>query len=342
MGGGEGKRKKSQSSPQLAENTPGNRVSGRAPKMANQTLSPSQTQSFLQQPYPGVYPPQYGSPQFMPNVLQTPTQLHNPFQTTVLEQLTAMESRLKKLDTIEEQISSVSKQLTKMNTRVSSLETKLEDTNRKLSDIEQSRSVDAQICQEINTKQTEIDKHLKDEASRISQMSRDLDQLKRVNTNLSEDIIDLQSRSMRDNLMFFGFPEPQNPDDRKKEDCSAKICNFCVEQLHIPDAATTIKLDRAHRVGRYVQGKTRPIVAKFNFHQDKLNVKRKAFEHLDRQSNFRVADQFPKQIQERRKRLIPAMIHAKQRGKNAVLSYDKLFINGQQFTADNISAYDTN
>ena len=51
----------------------------------------------------------------------------------------------------------------------------------------------------------------------------------------------------------------------------------------------------------------RPIVAKFNYYQDKLVVKKRAFDTLDRStSKFGVSDQFPKVIQDRRKSLIPA------------------------------------
>ena len=95
--------------------------------------------------------------------------------------------------------------------------------------------------------------------------------------------------------------------------------------LAIDGAGDRIKIDRAHRTGKYDTGKKRPIVVKFNFHQDKIEIKNKAREKLTN-TQFRVSEQYPREIQERRKKLIPELI---KEGKHAVLAYDKLYINGR-------------
>ena len=101
--------------------------------------------------------------------------------------------------------------------------------------------------------------------------------------------------------------------------------------IAIDGAGDRIKIDRAHRIGKYDTGKKRPIVVKFNFHQDKIEIKNKAREKLTN-TQFRVSEQYPREIQERRKKLIPELIKAKQEGKHAVLAYDKLYINGRLHT----------
>jgi len=71
----------------------------------------------------------------------------------------------------------------------------------------------------------------------------------------------------------------------------------------------------------------------FNHFPDKQLIKHK-FRDIDNQSSssdpsrIRCSEHFPPVIQEHRKKLIPAMIKAKQEGRTAYLSYDKLFING--------------
>lgn len=55
------------------------------------------------------------------------------------------------------------------------------------------------------------------------------------------------------------------------------------------------------------------------------------------QPKIRVSEQFPKIIQERRRVLIPAMIKAKNDGKPAYISYDKLFINNKMYTVENVA-----
>ena len=128
---------------------------------------------------------------------------------------------------------------------------------------------------------------------------------------------------MRDNLLFFNFIEVDTADGRSNEDCTTKILDFCETILQMNDATENIKIDRANRIGRYNSDKKRPIVVKFNYHQDKLSVKRKAYELL-KNSTYGVADQFSKVIQDRRRKLVPLMIKVKNEGKRAVLSYDKL------------------
>ena len=343
--------------------------------MASQMSSPPPSQSILPQipPYVGangqIYSPiqstinpQYpsgvanpGQPYAMPcnnntqqhissgyqpsQVTQAPSQSQQfgnfNFQQFVVDKLEALDRRLNKLDIIETQMSSLSQKLSNMDGRVSSLEGKLHTNNCRISEIEASRAYDSQTCDELQTKQSSIDKQLTEISKSKKKLSDQHDILQSQTARMTEDILDLQSRSMRDNLLFFNFEEPNSFDGRASEDCSKVVLDFCSDTLQMTDAPNTIKLDRAHRIGRYNPAKKRPIVAKFNFHQDKLSVKRKATELL-KHSDFGVGDQFPKPIQDRRRKLIPIMIKAKNDGKRAVLAYDKLYVNNVLITADSI------
>ena len=53
-----------------------------------------------------------------------------------------------------------------------------------------------------------------------------------------------------------------------------------------------------------------------------------------RATSFNVADQFPQEVKEKRKQLIPTMLAARREGKRAVLVRDKLFINGVSYTPE--------
>ena len=185
---------------------------------------------------------------------------------------------------------------------------------------------------------------MREESERLSKMAREHESLKRENASLTSEITDLQARSMRDNLLFFGLDEAGTPDERRAENCAEKILSFCSDMLNIPDAQSTIKVERAHRIGTYQNGKRRPIVVKFNHYPDKLTVKQRAREVFPNpgpnnptESRYRVGDQFPKAIQERRKQLIPILVKAKNDKKRAFLSYDKLCIEGTMYTVDTVS-----
>ncbi|XP_045214329.1 uncharacterized protein LOC123564656 [Mercenaria mercenaria] len=227
----------------------------------------------------------------------------------------------------------MTQKLTQMDRRVFSLESKLSETNSKLIEIEASRHFDSQLCDEIRSKQVDIDQMIRDETRKYTQIAKDYDNLKQENNRLSEEMLDIQSRSMRDNLLFFNFEECKVPEERKAEDCRKKLLDFFATDLGIQEAQTSIKIDRAHRVGSYAIGKIRPIVGKFNSSVDKYDIKQKINEKRGT-IHIKAGDQYPKVIQERRRALIPELIKAKEANKHAVLSYDKLFIDGKRFTPD--------
>jgi hypothetical protein len=261
---------------------------------------------------------------------QLPQDMNSNFQA-ILNRLEIMDKKLEKLDSIDRQVNSLSQKMSALDCRITFLETSVKECNGKLIEIEVSRSHDSQTCDEIQSKQVAIDKILKDQQVKNNKFSTDFVELQSENDRLSEEVIDLQARSMRDNLLFFNFDEEISIDDRKVEDCKSKIVNFCKEELDIEN----VKLDRAHRVGRYIHGKKRPIVAKFHDPPIKESVKKSVFERKDTISKS-VNDQYPKIVQDRRKQLIPWMLKARQVKKRAVLDRDRLYIENRMYTVNSL------
>ncbi|KAH3747959.1 hypothetical protein DPMN_182395 [Dreissena polymorpha] len=103
-------------------------------------------------------------------------------------------------------------------------------------------------------------------------ISKDFEKIRADNKSLSDDVVDLKDRSMRNNLLFFNFDKENTFDDRKHENCTNKIYEFCEKDLAMSGARDTIRIDRAHRIGNYETGSKRPIVVRFNYYQDKLTV----------------------------------------------------------------------
>ena len=71
-------------------------------------------------------------------------------------------------------------------------------------------------------------------------------------------------------------------------------------------------------------------MAKFNYFQDKEKIKKAATEKL-KNSRYSVGDQYPVEIQQRRRKLVPVLKKAQSESKRAVLVYDKLYINGSRY-----------
>lgn len=66
---------------------------------------------------------------------------------------------------------------------------------------------------------------------------------------------------------------------------------------------------------------------KFNYYQDKIAVKNAAIDKFPN-TPYRISEQYPRAIQEKRRQLIPDFKKAREDGKDAVIVYDKLVIKG--------------
>lgn len=185
----------------------------------------------------------------------------------------SLDKRLNKLDAIEKQLSTLSTKLSNIDTRVTSLESSVRDVDARVTDAEMSRAFDSQTCEELKSKNSELDKALQAERAKVAKLTSEFESLKSV----PEDIDDLRSRSMRCNLLFHGFPEEKSPAARKTENCTKLVLDYVSEVFEIPNAHQTIKIERAHRLGaKYDYRKSRPIVVMFNQYPDKLIIKQKA------------------------------------------------------------------
>ena len=97
----------------------------------------------------------------------------------------------------------------------------------------------------------------------------------------------------------------------------------------------TIEFHRVDRLGRKISGKTRPIVAKFVLREDRETVRRAAPKTL-KNKPFGVNEQFPKEINEKRKQIYPLYKQAKNEEKRASLKIDKLYIEGVEVPATSV------
>lgn len=223
--------------------------------------------------------------------------------------------RLGKMDELEMSIKSMSLQLNSVTTDV-------KEIRGRVSELEKSQQYISDSFEEV--------KQGSDKAIEIStyfdQGLRDLsEKISAENEKLREEILDLQARSMRDNLLFFNIEESE------LEDCKKVILEICEKDLEIPSAMTDIVIERAHRIGPRKVNKNRPIVAKFNRYEQRETVRKNSYKLSKNNPRVSIGEQFPKEIQERRKSLIPKMKEARSQGNRTKLVKDKLYINGNLY-----------
>ena len=115
------------------------------------------------------------------------------------------------------------------------------------------------------------------------------------------------------------------------EDCNEKVWEFCRSVLNIHNASNRVFIDRAHRLGPFRSDKPRAMIVKFKDTDSKMLVKNAAKELDLKNTPFGVFDQYPPEVQEKRRSLIPKMLEAKAQHKKAVLVRDKLYINNKLY-----------
>lgn len=112
--------------------------------------------------------------------------------------------------------------------------------------------------------------------------------------------------------------------------------------LKLDPGQNKLEIDRAHRIGRRNRqngGKPRPIVVKFHKFSEKETVKKASFNL--RGSGFSISDQYPKEIADKRRQLLPILKREKDKGNTIRLVFDKLYINGQEYRGPLIEPHQT-
>ena len=240
------------------------------------------------------------------------------------KRLTMIENSLSKLGNIENEVSLV-------RADVSRLKTDNVDINRRILETEIS-------CQTISGCYDDVKKRTDTNNEKISVLEQDnrylSNQLAEANSNynnLKEGYLELQSRTMQENLLFFGIPETEKqnmtnqtapitqnenevPNDRDEhsfgdreinqpENTEEALRNFIANDLptQVSIMASGIRFDRVHRLGARKRGmrNPRPIVAKFERYSDRELIRKAGMDlNSNPNSKFKVREQFPREIED--------------------------------------------
>ena len=156
---------------------------------------------------------------------------------------------------------------------------KLEGFNNRFDEMEEKLEAVTEKMEKTIEDQTKIKK----ESARLARQVRDLE----------DKLSYLEGQSKRNNLVFDGIPEGK---DETWDDCEAAVRKILEEKMGMEEAwrDTDIAIERAHRIGRFSKGRTRPIVVKFANYKHKNNV----FKNKSKLqgSDYRIQEQFSDKI----------------------------------------------
>lgn len=204
-------------------------------------------------------------------IIQMITQMNNNFTT----RLGSIEQRLSKLGQIENEISLMRAEVLNMK------EVNL-DFNKRLMDAEIFCQNNSDTFDEIKQRNDMNSQQVTMLKNENQSLKSDLSQIKADFHNLKEDYLDLKSRSMQENLLFFGLAEQRPADGQmrpERENVEAKLRDFLSNELSLesPNIIENIVFDRVHRLGpprRDMYEKPRPIIAKFEKFTDRETIRK--------------------------------------------------------------------
>ena len=150
----------------------------------------------------------------------------------------------------------------------------------------------------------------------------------------TDKLLDLEARSMRENLIFYGLPEVQTQGGEmmtQSENCEQLVKELISNKMQMDPSSIT--MDRAHRLGGPRAKKPRPIIVKFHRYSDREDVRMKSRDTTIKTalngSNLGVGVQQPQQYREARKALSDYAKTEEERGNKARIVGNKLFVNNK-------------
>ena len=182
------------------------------PAMNSGTYSISSTQNM---------PPQqvFNMPQPLPQFTGQPN-----WVAELKEDVKHIELSMNKFDRIEHTVNMIIMKVSDLEVKVNSIEPRVTELEKSCSFISYENDIRKK---EFESAKTEVLKLKTD----CTNMQSDANYLRERNANLEAKVTDLESRSMRDNLLFYGIAERG-----QLENCESMIKEVCIENLDMPEA----------------------------------------------------------------------------------------------------------
>ncbi|XP_075527050.1 uncharacterized protein LOC142559320 [Dermacentor variabilis] len=138
-------------------------------------------------------------------------------------------------------------------------------------------------------------------------------------STLVKHLDDLDNRSRRNNLIIRGIKEE---DHENEETLLSKVKD---EIFSATLKVNVSSIERIHRLGRRISGRTRPVILRVADYRDKMTVLQNCTKLRD--TDYSVSEDFSKRVQGIRKKLWASASEEKKAGKKVKLLFDKLKVN---------------
>lgn len=267
------------------------------------------------------------------------TKLNNQNKSwQVLEQ--TLQNQNRRISCLEEQVSNMNSNTRTVPVivdRVDKIDNVLQKQTKKLTECETSVQTLSDFYDGLQSSKEEEFEELQHQ---IDMLKLQNEKLKKNQVEQKEVLLDLQCRSMEYNLIFYGIEEEETAYNQRNQetnnitpvDTEEKLKKFLKEEMCLE---RPIKFQKVHRLGRRSlnQENPRPVIAKFLDLKDRDYVRFNTAEKL-KGTTYGIREQFPKDIEMKRKSLYPEMKRAKDDGRKVKLVRDRLYIDNQLFVKE--------
>ena len=158
-------------------------------------------------------------PQPLPQVTGQPNRV-----AELIEDVKHIELSMNKLYQIEHTVNIINMKVSDLEVKVNSIEPRVTELEKSCSFISYENDIRKK---EFESAKTDVLKLKRD----CTNMQSDANNFRERNANLEAKVTDLESRSMRDNLLFYGIAERG-----QLENCESMIKEVCIENLDMPEA----------------------------------------------------------------------------------------------------------
>ena len=194
----------------------------------------------------------------------------------------------------------------------------MEAVNVRLNKI--SEEVD-EIKKSLEFTQNKFDEELAIVKSNIKKVKSDMKEITEDlldSDKVSSKLIELEDRSLRNNLRIDGIAEDQN---ESWHECEEKVLEVIKGKLEIQDP---IEIDRCHRMGKHKRNRPRTIIFKLNKFKDKQKILRNARNLKD--TGIFIYEDFCDDTMELRKSLWEQVLEHSRQNKIAHLNYRSIVV----------------
>lgn len=251
----------------------------------------------------------------------------NQMNASFLNRLESIDRKMSRLDPIEREINLVRDDITSIKKDNSEL-------SRKVNEMEKTCETISSLFDSSKQNSDKINVDIKNIQKENSLLKEEIESINSKYTKVQDELLDLKTRSMQENLLLFGLSEPSRD---QEENVEFKVRDFLKNELEVTEQRVDeIVFDRVHRLGRprpQTSANPRPIVVKFEKYTDREYIRKAGIALNEKRNGYSIREQYPKEIEDKRKSLYPIMRRLKQDPNNRVsLVRDKLYINGSLYT----------